>query len=413
MRVLHVTHQYFPAIGGSEKYITDISEELARKGHRIDVFTSRSRDFHTWANTLEPNEVRSGVNVRRFRSLPRTSLTWKLLSYGVNQYRRTHRRYFQPLIWYGNGPVCAGMFFAILSAGRRYDLIHISQLHYAHSWLAAKAARWAGIPVVLTPLVHAEQPVTYEFPYLQSVMDTSDVIIAITESEREFLAERNRNREVVLTGTGLRISEYPPLDPVASRRSLGLRDSEFVVLFLGRKGLYKGLDKTIDAVRELRNKGMSVHLLAVGPETEFSRKLWKEHGDTPWITVKDAVTHDEKLAVLAACDVLALPSTGESFGIVYLEAWAYEKSVIGARINAVSSLIDHGTDGLLCEPDSVQSVYENLNCLIQDSELRKRLGANGRDKLERRYTIERIGDIVEGTYARLLRRGRQMQAARG
>ena len=58
MRMLYVTHQYPPAIGGSEKYVGDLSQELAARGHQVDVFTSRSRDYHTWKNELGPREQR-------------------------------------------------------------------------------------------------------------------------------------------------------------------------------------------------------------------------------------------------------------------------------------------------------------------------------------------------------------------
>ncbi|MBI5567875.1 MAG: glycosyltransferase, partial [Chloroflexi bacterium] len=65
MRVLHVSHQYPPAIGGSERYIADLSEELVARGHQVDVFTSRAVDFHTWQNKLPKFEQRQGVNVYR------------------------------------------------------------------------------------------------------------------------------------------------------------------------------------------------------------------------------------------------------------------------------------------------------------------------------------------------------------
>ncbi len=53
----------------------------------------------------------------------------------------------------------------------------------------------------------------------------------------------------------------------------------------------------------------------------------------------------------AACDVLALPSVGEAFGIVYLEAWAYRKPVIAAAIESAASLIDDGVDGFLVDTE--------------------------------------------------------------
>ena len=77
MRVLYVTHQYPPAIGGSENYVGDLSQELAARGRQVDVFTSRSRDYRTWKSELAPRECVNGVNVYRFRSLRRNWLAWR------------------------------------------------------------------------------------------------------------------------------------------------------------------------------------------------------------------------------------------------------------------------------------------------------------------------------------------------
>ena len=78
MRLLHVTQRYLPAIGGAEKYVADLSEELVRRGHKVDVLTSRALDFHTWKNVLPPFERVGGVDVYRFRSMRRRPWVWWL-----------------------------------------------------------------------------------------------------------------------------------------------------------------------------------------------------------------------------------------------------------------------------------------------------------------------------------------------
>ena len=82
--------------------------------------------------------------------------------------------------------------------------------------------------------------------------------------------------------------------------------------------------------------------------------------------------------------------------MVYLEAWAYRKPVIGARIASVSSLIENGRDGYLIDPTQTDELAARLATLYEQRELAQALGLNGRAKLERRYTLERIADIVEG-----------------
>ncbi len=407
MRVLHVTHQYAPAIGGSERYITDLSEELARRGHQVEVYTSRATDYHTWANVLPPQETINGVQVRRFAALPRRGHTWRLLDWGLRHYWPGRSPLMAALIYYGNGPICPGLFRAILQNARRFDLVHINQLHYSHAATAYLAARLARLPIVTTPHLHAEQRETYDVDYLLAVLRGSQIVLAVTEAERAFLlAQGFASSAVVAGGNGLNLAAFPAQDRAAVRARLGLPQDAFVVLFLGRKTAYKGLEPSLRAFLRLRQSHPNALFLAVGPETAHSQRLWLTYGEQPGVVVRGAVSEEERLAALAACDVLALPSTGEAFGIVYLEAWAYAKPVIGAPISAVAALIDPEQDGFLIPPDQVQTLAARLAWLADHPDQARCMGAAGQAKLHRRYTTDRIADIVEGAYARALRHHR-------
>lgn len=202
----------------------------------------------------------------------------------------------------------------------------------------------------------------------------------------------------------MRLDRFPPLDQRQSRARFALPENGFVILFLGRKTEYKGLDVCLEAFSALRQKRQDVYFLALGPESDFSQRLWPRYGDLDGLIVRGLVSDEERLAALAACDVFVMPSTGEAFGIVYLEAWAYRKPIIGAQIASVSSIISDGEDGFLVESRQVAPLVSHLTCLADNRELARTMGERGRDKLERRYTVERIADIVEGTCARVVRR---------
>jgi glycosyltransferase involved in cell wall biosynthesis len=408
MRLLHVTHQYRPAIGGAEKYIINLSEELARRGHQVDVFTSRSVDYRTWRNELPRSEQLDGVNVHRFNSLPRTRLTWRALRYGLENYWRAGAHRYEPFIFYGNGPVCPAMFTAILRHAHRYDLMHINNLHYAHALIAHTAGRLRGLPIIITPHVHAEQKETHDVGYMRDILRGSAAILAVTQAEKEYLAGHGWNSEIVVGGNGLRLDRFPSLGRRQSRQRFDLPKDGFVILFLGRKTDYKGLDVCLEAFSTLRRERRDAYFLTVGPETDFSQRLWAEYEGLDGLLVRGRVSDEERLAALAASDVLAMPSVGEAFGIVYLEAWAYRKPVIGARIASVSSVVSDGEDGFLIEPRQVAPLIQRLTQLADNPAMAQEMGERGRAKLEKRYTVERIADIVEGAYARVMRRHRTL-----
>ena len=232
----------------------------------------------------------------------------------------------------------------------------------------------------------------------------SQVVFAVTDAERAMLEADGLTDRAVVTGSGLRLEQFPPIDRAAARARFGLADDAFVALFLGRKTAYKGLQTCLDAVAAMHTQRPQAAFLAVGPETDYSRGLWASRPAAGWLTMRGAVSDVDRLAALAACDVLVLPSSGESFGIVFLEAWAYGKPVIGANIAAVASLIDDGKDGFLVDPRDPGQLAQRLDLLLAQPHLARQLGENGSRKVHTRYTWQRIGDIVEGSYARVLRR---------
>jgi glycosyltransferase involved in cell wall biosynthesis len=403
MRILHVCHQYWPAVGGAERYMTELSEEMASRGHEVDVFTSRSTDYMTWDNGLPAYERIRGVNVYRFASLRRRNYTWRALDFGLKGYARSRRRFYEPFVFFGNGPISPAIAAGLLRRVHHYDLVHIASLHYAHAWTAFRAAGLRNTPVCLTPLVHIGQPQTYDIGYMRRMLSDSNTVFAVTDAERRMLKADGLCQRAMVTGSGLRLERHPPVDHSEARARFGLSEDAFVVLFLGRKTEYKGLDSCIQAVTELRSRGTNAILLAVGPETEYSERLWQRRGQMEGLVVKGTVSDADRLAALAACDVLALPSIGESFGIVYLEAWAYAKPVVGANIAAVASLIDDDINGFLVDARDIGQFVQRLATLSSQPDLGRRLGENGHEKLRTRYTWARIGDIVEGAYRRTLR----------
>jgi len=106
--------------------------------------------------------------------------------------------------------------------------------------------------------------------------------------------------------------------------------------------------------------------------------------------------------VLAATDILALPSRTDSFGIVFLDAWVNGKPVIGANAGGIPGVVSDGIDGLLVPFGDVGALATALRTLLDDPALRARLGAAGREKVLRQYTWERITTAVRGVYTHLL-----------
>jgi len=112
----------------------------------------------------------------------------------------------------------------------------------------------------------------------------------------------------------------------------------------------------------------------------------------------------EKTDALKACDLLCLPSSQESFGAVFLEAWMMGKPVVGARIPAVAEVILDGNDGLLTEP-TAPAIAERIVGLLQDGRFAAAMGRAGKAKAEARFTWNQIAATIERAYAIAASRG--------
>jgi glycosyltransferase involved in cell wall biosynthesis len=110
--------------------------------------------------------------------------------------------------------------------------------------------------------------------------------------------------------------------------------------------------------------------------------------------------------LLAACDVFALPSLYEGSSLAVLEAMAARRAVVSSSIGGTDELIEDGECGLLVPPGDAAALREALQRLIGDSGLRDSLAARARERVESRFTRERMVSEVTAVYEELLRRGR-------
>ena len=137
-----------------------------------------------------------------------------------------------------------------------------------------------------------------------------------------------------------------------------------------------------------------------GSDREYLMRLAAASDVADAITFLGELTDDEKLDCYSRCDVFALPSEREGFGIVYLEANAFGKPVVGGRIGGVPDAVIHGETGLLVDPRSESEVAEAIIRLLENPEEARRLGDNGRRRVENELTwkesARRLLTVIRG-----------------
>ena len=110
--------------------------------------------------------------------------------------------------------------------------------------------------------------------------------------------------------------------------------------------------------------------------------------------------------VLALCDLFVLPSLGEHFGRVLIEAMAMARAVVATDAGGVPEIVLHGETGLLVPPAQPKALAEAVLALLEDPGRAARLGAAGRRRAETEFSLSRHVEAVEALYQELLGAGR-------
>jgi len=176
-----------------------------------------------------------------------------------------------------------------------------------------------------------------------------------------------------------------------------------IVLTVGRwssSERYKGLDDLIQATAELRKRFTDLHLVVVGGGDDLPRlrKLAVDAEIADAVNFLERVSHGELAACYANADVFALPSTGEGFGLVFLEAMAFAKPVVAAACGGTIDIVVDGVNGLLIPPHSNPSLVRAISRLLEDDSLRTILGQHGAKMVRHKY---QFGDF-KGELERIL-----------
>jgi phosphatidylinositol alpha-1,6-mannosyltransferase len=173
-----------------------------------------------------------------------------------------------------------------------------------------------------------------------------------------------------------------------------------VVLTVGRwasSERYKGADALIQAVPALRNSSPDACLVAVGTGDDLPRlrQISADLNVANHVHFLEGLSRQELAACYARADVFALPSTGEGFGLVFLEAMAFGKPVVGAAAGGATDLIEDGRNGFLVPPRDVAGLAQALERLLSDSPLRETMGQRGAQIVRERHQFDSFRRALE------------------
>jgi phosphatidyl-myo-inositol dimannoside synthase len=173
-----------------------------------------------------------------------------------------------------------------------------------------------------------------------------------------------------------------------------------VVLTVGRwdrQERYKGMDTLITALPRLLTRWPDLQIAAVGEgdDQDWLETLADERGILRHVHFFNGLSYAEIAACYAACEIFALPSQGEGFGLVYLEAMACGKPVIGGAHGGAPEVIEDGVTGYLVQHGDAVQLATCIETLLTDPAHAREMGARGRQRVERDFRFNAFAKALK------------------
>jgi glycosyltransferase involved in cell wall biosynthesis len=308
------------------------------------------------------------------------------------------------------------------SAGRLATIIRELRPHvlHTHTAKAGAIARAAAVlagdarPPIVVHTFHGHVLKGYFGPartaFFRHVERTlargSDVLVAVSPEVRDDLVELGvAPREkftVVRLGIPLEERLGDATVDLDYRALYGIPRDAFVVGWVGRMTGVKDAGAVLEIVRATRDLGVEAVacLVGDGPDREALEQQAFDLGiarHTYFVGYQPDVAGYYRLF-----DVFVLPSVNEGTPVSAIEALASGTPVVANRVGGVPDVVRHGVDGFLVEPGDVAQAAARVADLAQDQSLRAQLAASGRERVLRRYSVERLVDDVDRLYRSLL-----------
>ena len=379
MNILYTITSYLPSIGGAQLYLHEIAKRVSRE-HRVRVVSFFDSNRTDWllGTTLKTTETDKdyayeGVSVRRIGFTNKEKCKM-FLNVGTFYFNKTENM----------KSIASFIENKLAQYPEKIDIIHNVRVgREPLTYASYSFARRLNIPFVFTPLHHPRCDNRFYKEY-HALYREADALIELTPYEKENYRRLGVNEErIFVTGTGPVLSELAK--PQNFKDKYGIKNS--FILFIGQGYKYKGLQLLLSAAKILFKNYSNLSFVFIGPHTDYSRKLFLRVKD-PRIIHLGSLDLQEKTDALAACDIFCLPSTQESFGAVFLEAWAFGKPVIGIDIPQIRCLIKNGQNGFLTKPDA-GLLARSIDALLKDRDLSLKLGMEGR-KLGKNFSWDSL-----------------------
>ena len=366
MKIALVCPASLPAtqFGGIVFLAVDLAQEISEMGHNVTIYTT-DLDFSNGPNKFN-------------KKLPRIEKFEKFL---IN---RTH-------VWFS-----LKLFFVNTSMSKEIendkpDIIHTIGLRSFQSIIAWRVSKKLNIPLVVSdqggltthPFL-AESGFFLKTLYkiqdffIRKIINDASVISVANEYEQKIFSSLNKKSRIEIIRNGINLKKLVSKHNFKEKYQI---NSNFI-LFVGRFSKSKGIETLINAFSIVKNelKDSDIHLVIMGVDFGYQaemEKLIKKLNLSEEIKVIKNPPRDDVISAYGESEFLVLPSQWELSPLVPLESFAFKKPVISTNSHGIPYTVQNNKNGILVEPENSLELSNAIVKLLNDSELREKLGLSG------------------------------------
>ncbi|MBP1601135.1 MAG: glycosyl transferase [Acidobacteria bacterium] len=364
----------YPTYGGSGIVATELGKELAARGHEIHFISS--------APPFRLNRESENVN---FHEVAATTY---------------------PLFDHTPYALALATKMAEIAELHELDLLHCHYAipHSASAFLAKCMLEPRRLPVVTTlhgtdiTLVGSDR--SY-LPITRFSIEKSDGVTAVSNYLREATYKTfGVRKEIEVIYNFVNCDLYTPAAESSLRRHYA-PNGERVLIHLSNFRPVKRPTSVVEIFNIVQARLPAV-LLMVGDGPERSSAEWLAHKYGIDRKVQFLGKRDNIEEFMACSDLLLLPSSNESFGLVALEAMASEVPVLVSKVGGLPEVLEDGLDGFLVEPENIEEMGRKALEILSDEDRRREMGKHARQTARARFCSKRIIPQYEMFYERIL-----------
>lgn len=248
------------------------------------------------------------------------------------------------------------------------------------------------------------------------LLEKSDLITCVSKPLKQQLIEQGVDEsKIIVTPNGVDTEKYnPAISGKFIRNKYNINREKVVIGFIGTFGKWHGAEVLAEAFAQLVKKleyREKVHLMLIGNGIRMPlvKKIIEDNDIKDLCTLTGSVPQEEGANYLAACDILVSPTVKNPDGTPFFgsptklfEYMAMGKAIIASDMDQMAEIFTNRKNAILCKPGDIKELVEGMITLIDDSDLREKIGICTRELVCEKYSWEKhTHHIVQALRGRL------------